>query len=162
MEMVISEDLKWTEYTVYYVTMKLLEIFSKLEVTKISSLLGDFINTNDQFTVKATCKPLNLKSKKTTYEVIALQNTWSNQRRKRREQKFSADADAEPEAKRQKLASDASGTSNEPVLFFKMLVGITDNKIVVKLTWNGGSLGRDSLHQILQSVKNTIAKDLQK
>jgi hypothetical protein len=100
--------------------------------------------------------------------VIALQNTWSNQRRKRREQKFSADADVEPDAKRQKLsqddqpAADSLSTSNEPVLFFKMLVGITDNKIVVKLTWNGGSLGRDSLHQILQSVKNTIAKDLKK
>jgi hypothetical protein len=38
MDMVISEDLKWTEYTVYYVTVKLLEIFSKLEVAKLSSL----------------------------------------------------------------------------------------------------------------------------
>ena len=142
---------------------------ANLRLPKFAFVLkDDFVNNNDQFTVKATCKPLNLKSKKTTYEVIASKNTWSNQRRKRREQKFSADVDAEPETKRQKLsaddkpAADASSTSNEPVLFFKMLVGITDNKIVVKLTWNGGSLGRDSLHQILQSVKNTIAKDLQK
>lgn len=115
--------------------------------------------------MKTTCKPLNLKSKKTTYEVIALQNTWSNQRRKKREQKCSANSDAEPKAKRQKIspedhpAAEASCTGG-PVLFFKMHVGITDNKIVVKLTWNGGSLGRDSLHQILQSVKNTFAKDL--
>lgn len=36
MEMVMSEEFKWPEYTVYHVTLKLLEIFSKLEVTRIT------------------------------------------------------------------------------------------------------------------------------
>ncbi|XP_059480387.1 U6 small nuclear RNA (adenine-(43)-N(6))-methyltransferase isoform X2 [Neocloeon triangulifer] len=141
MELFIPEDIETMEYTVFNVTNTILEIFQCL-----------------QFTVKENGKPLYENSKKASYDVSARQNTWSNQRRKRREQKFSDNANAEPACKKLKLeiVEPEPSTSSLEMLQFKFLVGIADKKIFIKLTWCDGCLGRDSLHQILQYIKNAL------
>lgn len=81
--------------------------------------------------------------KKFTATVRAFENTWSNQRRKRREMERNA-------AKKPKL--DIEKTT--PILEFYLKCYEIDDVVSIETKWSSGPLEKDSVHQILQYFKN--------
>lgn len=105
-------------------------------------------------------------------EFTARENTWSNQRRKRREESKRpcqpCDADQSPESKKMKVEdghsielapkSSDNATATAP-LCLKCLLAVTqtnESLISLQIQWIEGGLGRESVNQILQYLKNHL------
>lgn len=88
-------------------------------------------------------------------ELIARKNTWSHQRRKRRENK--REDDNSPESKKAKL--DEASKLEEPY-FLKGLLRLHENDSVITMYmhWIEGGVGKDSMNQILQYLVNNLFK----
>lgn len=106
-------------------------------------------------------------AKSVGYQVTALDNTWSNQRRKRRDElrKAATCDDA--------VSSQASSETLEPPLKRAKkesvplaVIGLIlreegeepeeSNTKVIEINWLQGSGGRESSHQIMQYMKNNV------
>ena len=100
------------------------------------------------------------KESKNSYaiEFVAKRNTWANQRRLRREEKSSHCANGltdaqEPEKKRVKMDP---GNEFSPPLRGLVLLQNTDSVIKLQMEWLEGGHGRESVHQIMQYIKNNL------
>ncbi|CAB3380503.1 Hypothetical predicted protein [Cloeon dipterum] len=130
MELTIPEEIESIEYNVYCLMNRIREIFVSL-----------------QFEVSEKGKAMSPGSKKACFEVRAVRNTWSNRRRKRRQEQ------SEPKTKKQRVEEEEEDPN---LLSFKAAACVVEKKIVFKLTWTQGSLGRDALHQIMQYLMNEL------
>lgn len=94
-------------------------------------------------------------------EFIAKENTWSNQRRKRREEKrrTSLENDDQPELKKSKIDTEVTNEQKAQTFYLKglLLLEETDSEtITLHMQWIEGGLGRESINQILQYMKNHL------
>ena len=103
-------------------------------------------------------KVTDSKSKR-AIEFIARENTWSNQRRKRRGEKR-VDNEDEPESKKAKIEEGTARPIQEESNFFLkglLLVEEKDSEsISLQMQWIEGGLMRESMNQILQYMKNHL------
>nr|XP_019539786.2 U6 small nuclear RNA (adenine-(43)-N(6))-methyltransferase-like [Aedes albopictus] len=103
------------------------------------------------------------------WELIALDNTWSHQRRKRREahRKLSPGSENRNNQERElETSSNSDGTPSkklksdqrdcEPVLKAVLCLKRKDDGYYLALSYLSGIAGKDALNQILQFVKNNI------
>jgi len=88
-------------------------------------------------------------------DFTARKNTWSHQRRKRRENIKHEDGDS-PECKKAKLDE----TSKTEDYFLKGLLRLHehDSVITMYMYWIEGGIGRDSINQVLQYLVNKLFK----
>lgn len=94
-------------------------------------------------------------------EFISKENTWSNQRRKKREEKrrASVENDGEPELKKSKIDIEVTNKQEAQSFYLKglLLLEETDSEtITLQMQWIEGGLGRESINQILQYMKNHL------
>ena len=100
--------------------------------------------------VKVNLAMIEENSFEISSELTATENTWSNQRRKRREEKL------EHASKKQKVEDTA-----EPAdVTLKVGLDLTkaENDILLQMYFIEGSLGKDSVNQILTFIKNNWNK----
>lgn len=101
-------------------------------------------------------------------EFVAKENTWSNQRRRRREEQRLA-SDPQPEAKKSKIESphvDSNRINEDTPAITKidhfhlkgliLLTSTAEDRIALQIQWLEGGSGRESIHQILQYLKNRL------
>lgn len=100
------------------------------------------------------------KKDRKAVEFIAKENTWSNQRRRQREEKRIANQGFEqPELKKAKIDAATLEQQNNHKFRLKglLLVEETDADFIsLQLQWIEGGLGRESMNQILQYMKNHL------
>lgn len=95
-------------------------------------------------------------------EFIAKENTWSNQRRKQREEnRIAKQICEEPEPKKSKIDLDPPGQDKSHSFCLKGLLLVeeteTDKDVIsLQMQWIEGGLGRESINQILQYMKNHL------
>lgn len=104
-------------------------------------------------------KKLNKNKSSHSLEFVAKENTWSNQRRKRREE--NRIASSEPEQKKAKLEHEATKSVQEqPTFYLKGLLLLEETSSAESITLHiqciEGGLGRESINQILQYMKNHL------
>nr|CAG4651750.1 EOG090X04JL [Triops cancriformis] len=144
------------------------DIANKIQVT-LNSIQVDFT--------------LEKSSKKClTYNVTAARNTWSHDRRRRRRERSksespeksaqqpkcdadvidSSDPPTEPPKKHPRLEpeadtkADISYGSHSVALKCSLQIQQAGPTIALHLTWLGGDLGREAVHQVLQYLKNKL------
>jgi len=100
------------------------------------------------------------KKDKKAIEFIARENTWSNQRRKQREGKRTADQVCEQsESKRARIDDYPLELQRDQNFCLKGLLLIEETNtesIKLEMCWVEGGLGRESINQILQYMKNHL------
>lgn len=96
-----------------------------------------------------------------SFEFSAASVTWAHQRRQRRallmgEKPGTAqEQDNEETSEANGLFTDAkSEAARPPVLRCKVCIREIGERIITEMHWLGGDLGRDSMHQVLQFLKN--------
>ena len=95
-------------------------------------------------------KSISESKNKQILEFTARENTWSHQRRKRREDK----QNDIPQPKKQKL----EGEKPSEDFFLKGLLHLqlSDSVITLYIHWLDGGSGRESINQILLYLKNNL------
>ena len=89
-------------------------------------------------------------------ELTAEKNTWTHQRRKRRQK---CSEISEPETKKVKIDENVreERSSLDFHLTGSLRVRMTDQSVIsLQLDWIKGGLGRESMNQILQYLKNRL------
>ncbi|XP_059622474.1 U6 small nuclear RNA (adenine-(43)-N(6))-methyltransferase [Phlebotomus argentipes] len=86
--------------------------------------------------------------------VRAQSNTWSHQRRKRRQMMKEASQDVEILQERKKPRLD-----EKPILVAEVLMVPRNNQAKLELIYLDGKLGRDGIHQVLQYIINNWRRD---
>nr|CAG4643145.1 EOG090X04JL [Ilyocryptus agilis] len=95
-------------------------------------------------------------------EFIARENTWSHQRRKRREEKRHSLSDEPSEPKKPKIEEEqpeSTAETSKQEFFLKGLLSLEETKpntISILMQWVEGGSGRESVNQILQFLKNHL------
>nr|SVE74124.1 EOG090X04JL [Daphnia barbata] len=128
---------------------------------------GDFTVTSVLFKtvellicLKMEFRKVKDKKDKKAVEFIARANTWSNQRRKLREGKRLLEQGSDqPQAKKAKIDSDTHVQQKERSFYLKGLILVEEtgkDSISLQLQWIEGGLGRESMNQILQYMKNNL------
>lgn len=116
-------------------------------------------------------RKLNFNDQEIMWELSAQENTWSHQRRKRREarRKLSPGGENTRNEQRERIELADSNESpckrlkadgncrNEPILKAVLcLKRLSDDEYNLALNYTSGSAGKDATNQILQYIKNTL------
>ncbi|KAF4526319.1 hypothetical protein B566_EDAN015472 [Ephemera danica] len=144
MNYVVPKDIQGMEYTVQGVMSKVKTILASL---------------------KMEFKELKENKYLIALEVTATSNTWSNQRRKRRQEKLvesvnGSEEEEGPSSKRPRLETDTATSNNDAtcLLQAQLLVRKISKEVHLELKWSGGTSGRETLHQVLQYFKNHLPR----
>jgi 23S rRNA (adenine1618-N6)-methyltransferase len=95
--------------------------------------------------LELSCKLLKKDENSYQYELQASKNTWSNQRRRRR-----------AEMRNEQITLDSSKIENLLMGFELSTTGHSAS--LIKLFYVGGNMSKDCINQILQYIKNQLAK----
>ncbi|XP_055692950.1 U6 small nuclear RNA (adenine-(43)-N(6))-methyltransferase [Lutzomyia longipalpis] len=106
--------------------------------------------------LEAAIEVLEESTSRVDWIVRAHTNTWSHQRRKRR-QMLQNEPSATTSPERKKIRLD-----DKPILVAEVFLTPRDNQVKLELMYLNGELGRDGIHQVLQYIINNWRRTDQK